>query len=133
MIPRMKFFLLPLLFLFPVVTFSQTDVIDDIASAFRSGNSKQLAQFFDQTVDITILDQESAYSKVQAEMVLRDFFSKNAVQGFELQHRGTNAKGSMFGIGRLTAGNQHYRASFFVRQKNGAQVIEEIRIEKQQN
>jgi len=74
---RMMFLIL---FLLPVMAFSQADMLDNMPALIRGGNSREVAKYFDNNVEITILDRESTYSRVQAEMVLRDFFSKNSVQ-----------------------------------------------------
>ena len=119
------------LFFSPFAAFAQSDILDNIASAVRSGNSKEVSRYFDSNVEITILDKESVYSKVQAEMVLRDFFAKNPVQSFELMHRGSSGQGSSYGIGTLKTSNQSYRTYYYVKQKGNALNIQEIRFEKQ--
>jgi hypothetical protein len=115
----------------PMVGFGQGNVLDQVAGALRSGNSKEVARYFDSSVEITILDRESSYSKTQGEMVLRDFFAKNQVSGFELKHRGTSGEGSTYGIGTLRTPSQQYRVYYYVKQKGAQQLIQEIRFEKQ--
>ena len=126
-----KKMMLMLFFLLPGLAFSQSDVLDNIAGAIRSGNSKEVAKYFDNNVEITILDRESTYSRVQAEMVLRDFFAKNSVQSFNLIHRGTSGEGSSYGIGTLKTGSQSFRTYYFVKQKGSQPTIQEMRFEKQ--
>lgn len=130
-LPGMRGILLFLLLSSPVAVFSNFDIIDNVASAIRSGNSKEVAKYFDSNVEITILDKESVYSKVQAEMVLRDFFSKNPVQSFEVVHRGNSGEGSAYGIGPLKSSNQSFRVYFYVKQKGSISTIQEMRFEKQ--
>jgi hypothetical protein len=120
-----------ILFMIPSFAFSQFDVLDNVATAIRGGNSKEIARFFDNNVEITILDRESSYSKTQGEMVLRDFFSKNQVQGFDLKHRGSSGEGSSYGIGTLKTSAQAFRVYYFVKQKGSQQLIQEMRFEKQ--
>jgi len=120
-----------MLLIAPSFAFSQNDVLDNVASAIRTGNSKEIARYFDSNVEITILERESSYSKTQGEMVLRDFFSKNQVQAFDLKHRGTSGEGSTYGIGTLKTNAQMYRVYYFVKQKGSQQVIQEMRFEKQ--
>ena len=124
---------IPLLFLLaiPSFVFPQSDILDNVALAIRNGNSKDIARYFDSNVEITILDRESSYSKTQGEMVLRDFFSKNQVQTFDLKHRGTSGEGSTYGIGTLKAAGQSYRVYYFVKIKGSQQLIQEMRFEKQ--
>jgi hypothetical protein len=119
------------LLLIPSVSFHHSDILDNVAGALRSGNSKEVARYFDSNVAITLLDRESTYSKTQGEMVLRDFFSKNQVQGFELKHRGSSGEGSSYGIGTLRTATQSLRVYYFVKQRGSQQLIQEIRFEKQ--
>ncbi len=126
-----KYLVLMILFCAPVFSSAQADILDNISGAIRGGNSKEIARYFDNNVEITILDRESTYSRIQAEMVLRDFFTKNAVQSFDLIHRGTSAEGSSYGIGTLKAGSQSYRTYYFVKQKGNQPMIQEMRFEKQ--
>lgn len=122
--------LILLLFTLPLSVFSQS-VLDQVAGGISSGNSREVAKYFDSSVEITILDRESSYSKTQGEMVLRDFFSKNPVNGFELKHRGTSGEGSTYGIGTMRSGAQQFRVYYYVKQKGAQQLIQEIRFEKQ--
>jgi len=115
----------------PFMVFSQTDVLDEVASAVTSGNSKGISKYFDTNVEITILDKESVYSKAQAEMVLSSFFTKNPVQSFELIHRGNSGEGSAYAIGKLKTGTNMFRTYFFVKQKGNNSFIQEMRFEKQ--
>lgn len=127
----MKWLILALLFVMPAYSFAQSDILSNIGSAIRTGNSKEVARYFDNNVEITILDKESTYSRVQAEMVLRDFFAKSSVQSFDLIHRGKSDEGSSYGIGTLKTANQSFRTYYFVKQKGAQPFIQEMRFEKQ--
>ena len=122
---------LAFLLILPSLSFTPFDVLDDVASAIRSGDSRAVARFFDSNVEIAILDRESSYSKTQAEMILRDFFAKNQVQSFVLKHRGSSEEGSSFGIGALKTSSQTFRVYYFVKQKGSQKVIQEMKFEKQ--
>ena len=102
--------------------------IDDVVNAVRSGNASQVARFFDNTVEITIPDKSNSYSKSQAELVLKDFFSNNPVKGFEIIHKGENA-GSQYCIGTLSTKNGSFRTTIFMKQKGDKQLLQEIRFE----
>ena len=102
----LKILVLSLFLLTPVIVLPNYDILDNIANGIRQGNSKEISKYFDDNVEITILDKASSYSKVQAEMVLRDFFSKNPVKSFEIVHRGTSGEGSFYGIGTLKTDNR---------------------------
>ncbi|MFN8242907.1 MAG: DUF4783 domain-containing protein [Ferruginibacter sp.] len=102
--------------------------IDDVVNAIRSGNVAGIARYFDNTVEITMPDKSNAYSKSQAEMVLKDFFSTNTVKSFEIKHKGENG-GSQFVIGTLVTRGGSFRTTVFMKQKDDKQLLQEIRFE----
>ena len=66
---------------------------EDIASAFRSGEAKQVSKFFGTNIDLVLLDKEDVYSKSQAELILKEFFSKNKPKAFSIVHTGVSKNG----------------------------------------
>lgn len=103
--------------------------LDEIISAIKNGNASQLSKFFDNTVEITFSDRSNAYSKSQAELVVKDFFNNNAVKNFEIVHRGDN-DGAQYLIGTLQTNNGEFRTTIFLKQKGDKQLLQEIRFEK---
>jgi len=127
----MKKYFLMVAFLATAVV-ALADIYTDISNAIRSGDAKAVARYFNNTVDLTILDQEEVYSKAQAEQILRDFFSKNAPRSFTLIHKGVSKEGAKYAIGTLiTAQGIEYRTYFFVKQTTTGEQIQELRFEKQ--
>jgi hypothetical protein len=104
--------------------------IDDVVNAMKNGNSSQIARYFDNTVEITMLDKSNSYSKSQAELVLKDFFATNPVKGFEVIHKGENG-GSQYRIGNLNTKTGSFRTTIFMKQKADKQYLQEIRFENQ--
>lgn len=102
--------------------------IDEVVSAIKSGDAAAVAKHFDNTVEITMPDKSNNYSKSQAEMVLKDFFSTNGVKDFQVIHKGENA-GSQYCIGTLVTKNGSFRTTVFMKQKNDKQLLQEIRFE----
>jgi antitoxin component YwqK of YwqJK toxin-antitoxin module len=124
----MKKILPALLLLIFTVSFKAIS-FDEIVIAFKSGNAARVSLFFDNTVEINISEKSISYSKSQAELVLRDFFSTHEVQDFEIIHQGDNA-GSQYYIGNLMTKNGTFRTTIFVKLKGNRQLIQEIRFEK---
>lgn len=102
--------------------------IDEVISALKAGNSADMAKFFDNTVEINMPDKSNDYSKSQAELVLKDFFSSNAVKGFTVIHRGETS-GSQYCIGTLVTKTSSYRTTIFMKQKGDKQVLQKITFE----
>ncbi len=99
--------------------------IEDIVGALKTGNATQLSRYFDIRVDITLPDKSDNYSRAQAEMIIRDFFSYNNVRSFEIKYKGEN-NGSKYCIGTLKTKNGDYRTKLFMKQKDSRQVLQEI-------
>jgi len=102
--------------------------MDPIVAAIKSGNASQLSKFFDAYVEVSLPEKSNSYSKSQAELVMKDFFSSNTVQNFEVKHRGENG-GNQFCIGILQTKNGKFRTTIFLKQRGGKQLLQEIRVE----
>ncbi len=100
---------------------------EDVVGAIKQGDVNGLSRYMDANVEINISGKSSSYSKAQAEIILKDFFSKNQVKSFELVHQG--GEGSRFGIGNLTTAGGNYRLSFFLQKKGSSMVLNELRFE----
>ena len=108
------------------------DPYEEVSQALRSGNAQQVSNFFQGNIDMTILTQEGMYSKAQAEVILKDFFSKNPPKSFSILHKGTSKEGSLYAIGNLeTATGEIFRTYFFIKSVAGKNIIQELRIEKE--
>jgi Domain of unknown function (DUF4783) len=102
--------------------------IDEVVDAMKSGNVSAMTAYFDNTVEITLPDKANSYSKTQAELVLKDFFSTNPVKGFTVIHKGQNA-GYMYCIGTLVTKNGNFRTTIQMKQKKDVEVLQELRFE----
>ena len=127
----MKRFKLITLLLFAVCsTVWAMDIYDEVATAIRSGDSKQLATYFGSSVDLTVINQEDVYSKAQAELIVKDFFARNPPKSFTLLHKGSSKEGTVYGIGNMLSTNgKNFRTSFFLKMSSGRQLIQELRFE----
>src|SRR5215475_8358743 len=107
---------------------SNTFTLDDITYAIKIGNAGELSRYLDNRVDISLPEKSDTYSKIQAEMIIRDFFSTNGVQNFLVKRRGTNG-GSEFCMGVLQTRNGDYRTTSFIKQKGDKQYLQELRFQ----
>ncbi len=124
--------ILSILFLSVNIASAEFDLLDDIANALRSGDAKSVSKYFGSSVDLTIITQEEVYSKVQAEQVLRDFFSKNQPRSFNVIHKGESKEGARYAIGSLiTNQGVSYRTYFYIKQQGGNAIIQELRFMKE--
>lgn len=124
----MKRFLLICLSAFLLTSFTMLAGISEVVGALKSGNAAQVAKYFDNTVEITLPEKSSSYSKSQGELILRDFFANNPVKSFTILHQGDNS-GSQYCIGTLVTKTATYRTMIYMKQKGDKQLLQEIRFE----
>lgn len=108
-----------------ITSFRPIYSIEEVVSAMKSGNANQLSKYFDDRVDISLPNKSDNYSKTQAEMILKDFFSSNEVRNFQVKHKGEN-NGAQFCIGLLQTRNGNFRTKLYMKQKGERQVLQEI-------
>jgi Domain of unknown function (DUF4783) len=108
--------------------FSLLSNLDNVVSAIKNGNAVQMAKYFDDNVDIAMPDKSNSYTKNEAQVVLKNFFNANSVKGFDVIHKGSNA-GSEYCIGTLQTAKGAFRTTIFMKQKNGTEVLQELKFE----
>lgn len=130
----MKLFVNLLVFALISMSFTQTesksDIVDELAELIRDANVKELSAFLDNTVELTLQERESTYSKAQTEIILKNFFLKNQPKTFKLMHRGASEKGGRYMIGLLTTeAGISYRTSVVLQDKPEGLRIQQLRFE----
>jgi hypothetical protein len=109
---------------------SSAQIPDEIISSLKTGNSTKLANYFNQNVELVVLENESVCSKSQAQQVISDFFSKYPPQKFTIIHQGGKGD-SNYAIGSLETQNGKFRVYFLIKTINQVSFIHQLRIETQ--
>ena len=123
-----KIFILTILVLFGMAFSPQTD-IEAIKQAFKSGNADEVAKYFDDYVDINLLDKDEVKNigRNQASIALKSFFSENGIKGFQkISDREIGT--TMYMTGKLLNASKGYNITVMMKQKGGKHVIITIRI-----
>lgn len=116
-----------------IMSFSVADPFANVVTALGKGNVDGLAQYFDNMIEINLPTGTNSYSKSQAVVILKEFFSTNAVKSFKLIHKGSSGEGSSYGIGSLVTSQGTYRTTFSFHQKGNSLVLQELRFEKKKS
>lgn len=127
----MKKYLLLLTLAFSIIklsAFGPGQSIESVIGALRNGNTSELSRYMDGNLDISMPNKTDTYSKAQAVLILKDFFARNGVTGFEVKHKGDN-KGNEYCIGMLNTKSGTYRTTVFMKADGGKQLIKEIRFQ----
>lgn len=109
---------------------AHAEVTDDIIQCFKNGDSRALSEYFNQNIELVVLDNDNVYSKAQAQQIVSKFFDDNPPESFNKIHQG-GKEGALYVIGTLTTNSKSFRV-YFLLKKNGAKdYIHQLRIEEQ--
>lgn len=100
-----------------------------VVESFGKGNSRDLSKHFNNSVELVVPGNEDVYSKSQAELILRNFFSANRPVRFEILHQGGKEL-SRYAIGNLVTQKGEFRIYILLKLKNDDLLIHLLRIER---
>lgn len=112
-------------------SFAQADVINQVKETIKAGSAKELSNYLNQTIDVTIDNSVQTYSKAQAEFVFRDFFKQHPANEFAIIHQGSSKGGQPFAIGQYKSGSDTYRVFMKIKTVNSKQLVHEISFVKE--
>lgn len=107
------------------------DGFDDVVTAIKNSNAKEISKFLNTSVELTINNNEGVYSKQQAEMLLKKFFTQNAFKSITIQHRGSSAQGAKYAIADYETSQGKYRVYIFMKDAGNGLFVHELRFEKE--
>jgi hypothetical protein len=123
------------LFFIPAAVQAQVSggqTLDIITKAISVGDVSTLSSYFDQNLDVSILDKEKSYSKVQATEAIQAFFNSNKPKSFNAVHNGTSrGSNDQYCIGNLSAATGSFRVYIYLKANSGTMVIKELRFDKE--
>jgi len=120
-----------LIFQLPVLRASihpPAEIPQAILDALKTGNVSALSGFFNSSIELSIREQEDIYSRQQAELIIKDFFSKHVPSGFVILHKG-GKEGSQYAIGNLTTGKGIFRVTILIKYRDSKPFIHQLRFE----
>ncbi len=130
----MKRFLFTLVLFLSVFfsSFAQTEFLDDVTFAFKNADQRVLSKYFVNKIEITLLDQSNVFSKSQAEMVMKDFFSKYDPIDFQILYKNNpSSDAARFAIGQLDTRSGKFRIYFILKTSESGVYLQEMRFEQE--
>ncbi|MEI6749514.1 MAG: DUF4783 domain-containing protein [Bacteroidales bacterium] len=106
-------------------------VNESIAAAIKTGNSSELAKYFNNTVEIQIPANEGTFSKSQAEMIVKEFFLKNPPVSYTSNQQGSSNGGAQFMIGTYKSGKLVFHVYILIKPIAGKMLIQQLHFENE--
>jgi hypothetical protein len=114
---------------FSFLSIAQQGNTEAVVKAFKSANTEEIAQYFDDYIDLKLLDKEEVKNmgRNQAGLALKMFFDENNINGFEM---GSNREigSTLYITGKLTSSGKPYNITVMLKAKGGKHQIITIRI-----
>ncbi len=102
-----------------------------VIAAIKTGNTAEISNYMDMSVEVTVGDEDGTYSKADAIKVVQTFFGANAPSNCSMVHSGAARDGaSYYCIGNLSAGGSKYRVYIFFKKVGDNYLIQEMRFEE---
>ncbi|MGB0881627.1 MAG: DUF4783 domain-containing protein [Vicingaceae bacterium] len=117
------------IFLILTISLTASPVDDNLATALKTGNSEEIASHFGNSVDLSIPNNEGVYSKTQAKLILKTFFTKNKPTDFSIVHNGDSKNNSHYSIGNLSTSKGNFRTYILYKEVDKKVTILEMKIE----
>ncbi len=108
----------------------KAQIPDELVLSLKTGNASGLASYFNQNIELFVLDSDDVYSRAQAEQIVSNFFNQNKASDFTIIHQ-SGKEDTKYAIGKLSTNNGVFRVSFLMKNDNSKPVIHQLRIEKQ--
>lgn len=106
-------------------------VPEEIILGLKSGNVKILSRYFNQNVELGVLENSNVYSKAQAQQIVGNFFNNYIPEDFTILHNSSSKEGAKSIIGNLKTPKGIFRVYFLLKKNDGKEYIHQLRIEKQ--
>lgn len=118
-----------ILLLTPAYLTGQNQV--NLPDAFKSGNAEGISQNFDRNTDLVILDNDEIVNKKQGKNQLEKFFKSHEPVNFKVLHSGESGTSMRYTIGILETKKGNFRISYYIRDTNGKQLIQQLTIDEE--
>ncbi len=122
----MKIHLFGFFLMFAVLMQPSAKVPEALKQALSLGNTRELSQFFDTKIALTLLDDDDIYSRQEAIKKLEKFFVTYKPLSFTIEFEG-GKNNNQYAIGILKTSNGEFRVSLLLQMNK----ITQLRIGKE--
>jgi len=101
-----------------------------LVDAIRKGDAVRMSEWFHQSLEMTIIEEDYVASKTQATRIIENFFRSYPPSEFRISFEGTKEK-SKYAIGSLKCTGNSFRINMFFMEKGEERLIYYLSIEKE--
>jgi Na+-transporting NADH:ubiquinone oxidoreductase subunit NqrC len=112
---------------FSFKNYSNTDILETIGLNIRTANTAEISKYFDNRIQLEILDKTGSYTKSEAQDILSEFLKKHPVRNFSIIHKGKSGKDAQFAIGKYETSNKSFRVYLFLKPTGQDLLLRELK------
>lgn len=109
----------------PEATFGQ------IENAIKASDAEALSKYFNNTVEVTIMDKDQDYPRQQAQFVLKDFFTSYPLRTFTIMHKGSSGD-TWYAVGSYVSPRGSFDTNILLKKYGDKVLIQTLRFERDQ-
>jgi hypothetical protein len=102
----------------------------ELLTSIGKGDAVRMAEFFHESLEMSILEKDYIASKNQAARIMESFFREHPPTGFAISFEGAK-ENSKYAIGSLTTAGGNFRVNMYFLSKDGQRLIYYLSIEKE--
>jgi len=91
---------------------------DGIQKAIQEGNASALAAYFAPTIELSLPSKKGEVSKIQAEILMKDFFSTYPPVSFEVMSEGNATSNSYYVLGKYKSKTTTFSVYYIIEKRN---------------
>jgi len=102
----------------PDFPFPWNQTNDGIQKAIRDGNASALAAYFAPTIELSLPGKKGEVSRIQAEILLKNFFTSYPPVSFSIISEGKLTNDSYFTLGKYQSKTLSFNVYYVIEKKN---------------
>lgn len=110
---------------------SYNEISDRIADAIRAGNASLLAGHFAQTIQLSVPGKKGDFSKMQAEVIMREFFQQYPPSSFTINAEGKSSGSNYYTLGAYVSGSVQFKTYYVIQKTDGDITLHILKFEIQ--
>ena len=107
------------------------NINDGIQKAIQEGNASALAAYFAPTIELSLPSKKGEVSKIQAEILMKEFFSTYPPVSFEVMSEGKVTSNSYYVLGKYKSKTIVFSVYYIIEKKNNTIELHILKFEPQ--
>jgi hypothetical protein len=106
----------------------ESRLFSELAKSFKNNDSKAISMHFSESLDLVIESTDGTFGQKQASVILQEFFSKNSIKSFNINHKGSSNEKTQYTIAEMKSEHKKWSVYILINTQNK---ITQLQIEEE--